>query len=234
MAPGSFPKPKEDNYYEFNSFRVPKNRIEFRRAGKLSDVPGYVWYTPAILYIWGRYSDVNLSDIVRNLDAKFFWYRFDRPVFAGLTANGDAAWNHILWAAREDQWLAIVDAILETVQFDIPNKLLFQYAMQSVSIVDPLCVDRQATVTMATPVIQIKTFAVLSNTRQIAFDNRGKFVRGRLPQVVSFKPSELHSKVGRRLFRREGLTQDKAFSIYKGLIREKPKLERSDRQRRTT
>lgn len=221
MAP--LPKPKDDKFYELRSFRVPKNRIEFRKARKLSDVPGYVWYSPAALYLWGKYSDTHLSDMVQRFDAKFFWYRFNRPLFKGLEVAGDAAWNHTLWAAPENMWDKILDAVLETVQFDIPLKLLFQYALQSMEIVDPLYVDHQATVTTLTPTLRVKLFAVLSNERQYAFDTSKGFTLGAVPRIVSFKPSDLHVRAGRRLFAVPRLTQDKAFAKYKEIISEKPK-----------
>jgi hypothetical protein len=212
-------KPKADKFYEFKPFRVPKYRVTFQQASQLADVPGYVWYTPAPIYIWGRYSDVNLADMVQQFDTKIFWYRFDKPVFSGFTVNGDPGWNHVLWAAQEDQWKKIVDTVLETVQFDLPNKKLYQYALQRLSIYDPLSVDTQRIIQPSTPVIEIKVFAVLSNERQYAFDVRNSTVKP-TPQLVTFKPDPLHINAANKLFGIPGLTQDKAFDRYKQIMLE--------------
>jgi hypothetical protein len=217
MTEDSPPELKKDKHYTFRPFRVPKYKVEFERANKLSDVPGYVWYSPAVLYIWGRYSEVNLSDLVQQHDIQIFWYRFDKPVFKGFTVNGDSAWNYVLWAAREDQWQKICETILETVQFDIPKQQLYQYALQSLTVYDPLNVDTNRVVLHSTPKISIHTFAALSNVGQVAFDTRKSDVRIQ-PHVVNFKPDKLHVDAANRLFSQSGLTQDDAFERYKQIM----------------
>ena len=206
-----------DNYYEFKPFRVPKYRVEFQNAKKLDDVPGYIWYTPAPLYIWGRYSETNLSDIVRQFDVKIFWYRFDKPIFSGFTIGDDPTWNHVLWAAQEEQWKKLYDTVLETVQIDVANAKLYQYALQTLKIYDPLAVDTERLVTAKTPVIEIKAFAVLSNERQYAFDTKTQNLATR-PNIVTFKPSQLHVNAADKLFKIKNLTQDKAFEQYKQIV----------------
>ena len=211
------PQPRADKFYEFKPFRVPKYRVTFQQASKLADVPGYVWYTPAPIYIWGRYSEVNLADMVQQFDIKIFWYKFEKPVFSGFTVNGDPSWNHVLWAAQEDQWKKLSDTILETVQFDVPGKKLYQYALQRLSIYDPLSVETQRLVTPATPTVEVKVFAVLSNERQYAFDVRKSDLKV-TPQIVTFKPNPIHVNAATRLFADQTLTQDKAFEKYKQIM----------------
>jgi len=215
----ALPKLREDRYYQFKPFRVPKYQVKFERAGGLDDIPGYIWYSPAAIYLWGRYSDVNLSDLVREHDSKIFWYKFEKPVFKGFTVNGDPAWNHTLWAAQEDQWKDIYDTILESVQFDIPNKRLYQYALQELPVYDPLSVDVNRVITQSTPKIKIHAFAVLSNVGQYAFDTRKQDVMVQ-PSVVTFKSSKLHMDAAKRLFAQKGLTQDDAFERYKQIMLE--------------
>jgi hypothetical protein len=211
------PKPKTDKFYQFHTFRVPKYQVKFERAGKLADVPGYVWYSPASIYIWGRYSEVNLADMVQQHDTKIFWYKFEKPIFKGFTVNGDPSWNHMLWAAPEEQWKDIYSTILETVQFDIPNKRLYQYALQTLTVHDPLNVDVNRVVLPSTPKIDIHAFAVLSNVGQYAFDTRQKDVKVQ-PGAVTFKPDKLHVAAANRLFAQAGLTQDGAFERYKQIM----------------
>lgn len=210
-------KPKADKFYEFKPFRVPKYRVTFQQASKLADVPGYVWYTPAPIYIWGRYSEINLADMVQQFNTKIFWYKFEKPVFSGFTVNGDPSWNHVLWAAQEDQWKTLVDTILETVQFDVPGKKLYQYALQSLTVYDPLSVETQRVITPATPTVEVKVFAVLSNERQYAFDVRNADIKV-TPQIVTFKPNPIHVNAANRLFADSTLTQDGAFEKYKQIM----------------
>ena len=212
-------QPTADKFYNFQPEVVPKYRIQFKNAGKLSDVQGYVWYTPAILYLWGCFTDTILADIVQRQAIKLFWYRFDKPVFQGLSrgAGTDDSWNHGLWAARQEDWAQLVDSVLESVQFDIPHKLLYQYGWQTFSIYDPLHVDVHRMVLPTTPVITVNSFGVLTNLRQIAFDTRSEGVKT-CPAVVSFKPDSLHVRAANRLFRREHLTQDKAFESYRQIL----------------
>ena len=217
MVEESPPDLKKDKHYEFRPFRVPKYQVKFERAGRLDDVPGYVWYSPASIYIWGRYSETNLSDLVQQHDAKIFWYKFEKPIFKGFDVNGDASWNHTLWAAPEDQWQKIYDTILETVQFDIPRKRLYRYAMQTLTIHDPLSVDVSRVVLQSTPKIDIHTFAVLSNIGQYAFDTRKQDVRVQ-PSVVNFNADKLHVGAAKRLFAQNGLTQDGAFERYRQIM----------------
>jgi hypothetical protein len=217
MSSGEASQPTKDKFYEFKPFRVPKYRIEFQQAGKLADVPGYVWYTPAMLYLWGRYSETNLADAVQRHDLRIFWYRFDKPVFSGFTANGDPAWNHTLCAVQEEQWPKLVDSVLETVQFDIPNATLYQYALQKLTLPDPLTLDTQRLLLADHPTQLVHAFAVLTNERQIAFDTRNAQVSA-CPSVVRFKPDPLHVRAADRLFARSGLTQDQAFESYKQIM----------------
>lgn len=213
----SLAKPQDDKFYEFKAFRVPKYRIEFQRAGKLEDIPGYVWYTPAALYLYGRYTDTNLADLVQLHNLKIFWYKFEKPIFNGFKFNEDSSWNHVLWAASTEQWGKLVDGILESVQFDLKNSKLYQYALQQLTIYDPLAVDVQRVVSSLTPTVKVHAFAVLSNEKQYAFDVRNKDVR-LLPAVSSFKPDPLHVMAAQRLFSSPGMTQDKAFNRYKEIL----------------
>lgn len=217
MADGDVFNPEKDKFYQFKPFRVPKYQIEFKNANKLADISGYVWYTPAMLYVWGRYSEKNLADIVQRHDVKIFWYRFDKPVFTGFTVGADSSWNHILWAASESHWPKLIDAILETVQFDIPNAKLYQYALQRLTILDPLLSDNQRVILSNHPTQLIHAFAVLSNDRQVAFDTRQSGVTN-CPGVVSFKPNAIHVQAANRLFSINNLTQDRAFERYKEVL----------------
>lgn len=205
----------EEKQYNFKPFRVPKYQVKFENARQLSDIQGYQWYTPAALYLWGRFSETNLGEIVSRTDVKIFWYKFDKPVFQHFGPE----WNHILWAASDEDWPKIVDGVLETVQFDIPQEALYQYGLQGLSILDPLHVDRERVVTTKTPEVPIKAFGVLSNKGQTAFVSTAKPVKGKLPGMSTSKPQPQHVKAAAMLFADKNITQDDAFEKYKIIMK---------------
>lgn len=209
------PKIQQDKFYEFKPFRVPKYQIKFEKADRLSAIPGYTWYTPAALYLWGRFSEVNLSDIVQQDDIKIFWYQFAKPLFKGFHVGSDVAWNHTLWAAKDSDWKNITDRILESVQFDIATKSIYQYALQSVDVCDPLFADMHSVLPVGFPTITVYAFAVLSNKGQYAFDNKQSSL---VPGMVTFKPHKLHVNAAKRLFQDNKLTQEKAFEQVKAIL----------------
>ena len=208
------PEQQSDTQYTFKPFRVPKYKITFQNASSLKDIPGYVWYTPAALYLWGSFNETVLSDIVSKKEIDIFWYSFDKPIFKHFNARGDNSWNHGLWAAKEEDWKKLSDGVLEAVQFDIPNKALYQYALQSLTIPDPLQVDRDRVVTPKTAHVDIKAFAVLTNKAQYAFDSKLSGV----PGMSKFKPSKLHVNAADKLFSIPNLNTDRAFEGYKAIL----------------
>jgi hypothetical protein len=214
---------REDSYYEFKPFRVAKYQIKFSNAAKLSDVPGYVWYSPAALYLWGRFTEKNLSDLVAKYDFKIFWYRFERPIFSGFEFNQDSSWNSLLWAAEEEVFPKIVDGILETVQFDLDRDLLYQYALQKLKIYDPLNTDISKFVGPKTPIVEINAFAVLSNLRQCAFPVKGNTAA--VPRMVSYPPDQLHVRAADRLFSISHKNTDSAFTAYKQIMLDEQEIE---------
>jgi hypothetical protein len=157
-----------------------------------------------------------LSDIVRRLNLPVFWYRFDRPLFQGLTVGADSSWNHLLWAAPEDKWQDFVDALLETVQFDIPNAMLYQYALMHSCIYDPLYADRKL-LSPGSPVLQVQVFAVLSNKHQVAINKTETPIPSGL-SAVTYKPDPIHVRAAKQLFSDRHLTRDKAFERYKQIM----------------
>ena len=162
-------KVKSDEQYEHKPFRVPKYRARFDGFKNLSDVPNLTWFTPAMLYRWGRFSDLQLSDVVTRLDLKIFWYTFNRPIFRGLEIANDAGWNHTLWAVEQPKWNQLVDEIVSMIQVNTQEKCVLYYAMQELEIFDPLRLDDVRLVSPAVPRMQIGAFAVQTDKFRLAF-----------------------------------------------------------------
>ena len=208
---------KTDRQYEFTPFVVPKYQIKFANVKRLANLSQYMWYTPAPIYLWGRYTDINLSDIVSEYDIKIYWYRFNKPVFKGLTINNDPSWNHMLWACDASKWKSLVDGVLESVQFNTQTKTLYTYALQELFISDPLQADTSVLVTRETDKLKVHAFCPLTNLRQIAFNpNRSSHLS--IPDICSLAPSKKLLYRATRLFENSAVTQDNAFEFYKKLL----------------
>lgn len=162
-------RPQEDKYYEFKPSRVPKYRIKFEGAKRLADVPGYMWFTPAALYLWGRFTELQLADMVEAIGVRVFWYRFDRPLFSGFEVGGDKDWNHTLWAVEARYWNKLVDRMLELLLLDRPSKSVYRYALQQLSVSDPLTMDSLVIRSPNPPRAAVFAFAINSSRHQLAF-----------------------------------------------------------------
>ncbi len=206
---------EKDNYYIHQAFRVPKYRIQFENASSLGDVGDqYTWFSPAVIYRYGRFTDVNLSDLIQILDFKIFYYQFDKPIFTRFGGE----WDHLLWAMESEKWVKFCDKLLEIIQIDIPNKLVYQYAMQEFEIWDPLFSDKNSGILdRRSPKCAVNMFVVLSNRLQLAFDTKNTLLER--PGVLRYPPSDVHVKAAKKLFSyKKELTQDKAFERYRKIM----------------
>lgn len=203
-----------DRAYHFRPEVVPKKRIAFSGVRTLAAVEKYVWYTPSLMYLWGRFSDTPLTDIMHRVGGKVLWYRFDRPLFRGLEAGIDSSWNHILWAYPRDEWDKFADSVLETAQFDIKARMLYTYALQEIQVYDPISVDaNRMFVPGRTPRIKIGVFAVRTNRYQIVFPAAAPETQ--LPAPARSKPDKSLVRLADRFFADATLTDDTAFERYK-------------------
>jgi hypothetical protein len=206
---------EKDKYYIHKPFAVPKYRIVFEGANSLSDVGDqYIWFSPAAIYRYGMFTDVNLSDLIQNLDFKVFYYQFDKPIFTRFGGE----WDHLLWAMESEKWVKFCDKLLETVQIDIPNKLVYQYAMQELELWDPLFSDKNSGILDSrSPKCSVNVFVVLSNTGQLAFDTKNTLFSR--PGLLKYTPSDIHVKAAKKLFSsKKELTQDNAFARYRRIM----------------
>lgn len=213
-------EPAKESYYELRPARAPKYKVQFEGAGKLSDVPGYKWFSPAAMYLWGRFTDMHLQDLMSRHNLVIYWYAFQNPVLAGFTVNGDKAWNHTLWAVAEDKWEALVDSVLETMMIDRDTKTMTGFALQYLTIVDPLYADKKVVVDANSPKATVGYFAVLTDKYQLAF-TRQEGGPGEIPHVRTLSAQAQQRRVAGAVYSGSRLTTDKVFSRYKDeLLRE--------------
>lgn len=208
---------KQDRQYEFKPFVVPKYQITFKNVKRLANLTQYVWFTPAPVYLWGRYTDVNLGDIVSEHNIKLFWYKFNKSIFKGLDFQGDPSWNHVLWAVDNTSWNKLADGILESVQFKLDTRVLYRYALQDFVVVDPLQADTQGIIAGNLDLLKVYAFCPITNQRQIAF-NPGRKSTMELPTIISLPPRKHSIYMATRLFANPQLKEDNAFDLYKKLL----------------
>jgi hypothetical protein len=189
---------KSSEEYHVKTQVVAKRRIAFQNVKTLRAVEKYVFYTPAILYLWGRFSDTPLTDILTHVDVPILWHRFDKPLFSGLATPLDASWNQILWACPRDKWDAFSEAVLETAQLDLAAHTIYTYTLHTIDVFDPISVDRERLVIPdRTDRIVAHVFAVSTNKFQLELR---KPKTGTTPAVVRLPPAPEFVRAAERFF----------------------------------
>jgi hypothetical protein len=213
-------EPAKESYYELRPARAPKYKVEFQGAGQLSDVTGYKWFSPAAMYLWGQFTDLQLQDLMSRHNLVIYWHAFQNPVLAGFSFNGDKSWNHTLWAVAEDKWDPLVDSVLEAMMVDRDTKTVTGFALQYLTVVDPLFADKRVVLSADAPRTTIGYFAVLTDKYQLAFTRR-EYPLGQIPQVRTLPAATYKRRVAGSVYSGTRLTTDKVFERYKHeLIRE--------------
>ncbi len=125
---------------------VPKYPLEVGAAESLAAMtPAYVFFSPAIIYIHGRFGDLLLADMMREIgrDVRIYFKRFNSRIFSGLeSSRGDPAWNYALLAVTADDWQLLTDFICSACVRDKATDIDYRYGEQRLMICDPLFADR--------------------------------------------------------------------------------------------
>lgn len=124
----------------------------------------YAFFTPAILYLYGRFRDAPLADFVYMAcpDAKFYFKRFDRPVFRGLEArsNGNPDWNHVLWAIRGEHWKLFSDWMVSVTLTYSDTGSVAGIGEQRFTVIDPLAAAHSSVWHGGLPRIEVSAFGL--------------------------------------------------------------------------
>jgi hypothetical protein len=168
---------KENQVYQINGLgkvQVPKYEIRFGRAERLSDfAEEYQFFTPALLYLHGRFSDEPFAQFIDEYAPclQLMHRQFQRPVFRGLTTpDGDEAWNHVLWAVEKPVWEELENFLLSVVMMDSPFNWVARVGAQDLTILDPLAADRSAIIPNNLALIDIVALGVDGNKICVAMD----------------------------------------------------------------
>jgi len=172
--------------------RLQKHLLPLGRAKSLTELAqDYAFFTPAILYLHGYMTDDPLVDFLHEYqqNVEFFFYRFDRRIFAGLdTSDGDVDWNHAVWAVRREHWEAFKSFYL-TVAVAVPDSnYVNKIGRQVLHVIDPLAVDKATLVTGRLPVVEVDAFGVDGSLCRLAFEE-GINPLTNIPRLRKYPPT---------------------------------------------
>lgn len=127
----------------------------------------FTFFTPAILYLYGRFVDAPLFDCMFELgrDIKLYYHKFDWALFDGLVArsNGNSDWNHALWAVRPDDWDELANFVCSLAWSLRDEKMVFNFGQQDLTIVDPLALERAGYYHPGLPLLPLTAFGLSGN-----------------------------------------------------------------------
>ena len=151
---------------------VDKYEMRFGAAHRLSEFPNFKFFSPALPYLHGGFTDEPLLVFMSELgrEVKFLHRRFRRPLFCGMEAPaGDPAWNYVLWAVAIDVWRALDNFLLSVVTTHTPSHAVYRLGVQDVVIADPLEAEQLLLSGQPTP-FSVAVFGVDSNRGVMALD----------------------------------------------------------------
>lgn len=126
--------------------RLRKRKLPLGNAESLTAMSqDYSFFTPGPAFLYGLLSDGTLIDYVNEMgeDVPFFVYKFNKPVFEGLhTPNGDADWNHVLFAVPQEFWESFSGFMCSVVMSIRAQGTVIRWGLQELLVLDPLCVDK--------------------------------------------------------------------------------------------
>ena len=86
---------------------IVKHKLNVGFAESLAAMTDYQFFTPAVLYLHGAFTDGPLIDFMFNeqRDIRLHYHVSRTKIFNGLEApsNGNVLWNHALWAVAKEE-----------------------------------------------------------------------------------------------------------------------------------
>lgn len=160
---------------------IVKKRLPIGKARSLVELSSeFAFFTPAALYLHGRFFDGPLFDWMYELgrDVDIYCYRFQHPLFRGLENEvKDPGWNFGILAVPIEDWQAFAERIIGMVIADVNIRRYVAYGEQKLLIVDPLAVDFAGMWRPDLPIIEITGFGVEAS------DYRAAYITGDCPGI---------------------------------------------------
>jgi len=170
---------------------LQKYELRLGKAKSLCELAAdFVFFTPAVLYLKGRFIDAPLADFVYMMapDCKFYFKKFGRPVFRGLTApNGDVDWNFVLWAIPKHHWEAFSAWMVGITLTYADTKEVAGIGEQRFEVVDPLAADRASVWHSGLPHLPVAAFGINGSRFKAGFV-LGENVLMDPPRLTMFSP----------------------------------------------
>lgn len=174
------------------SATVPKSRLRCGAAGALADLAEeYVFFSPALLYAYGRFDDAHLAQVMWELgeDVPVFWYKGRRPVLGMPPApDGSSDWAHAVFAVRPRHWGPVRDHVLGLTVVDRDEGLVLRYGEQRFAVLDPLAADLSVVVRPDSPLLGLSVFGLRGNKGTLAFEPPAD-PRVGTPRLIRLRPS---------------------------------------------
>ena len=196
-----------------SSFRVDKSTVSKdtivfpRLADRLSQFPKYKFFTPALLYIHGRFTDAVLQQFRQemNLDVSYMLHEFKHFIFTGFEdCHGHQGWNRTLWAVEASLWPAFEAFMLSTVISDPKAGLLYRTGVQDITIADPLFSERHP-ISADIPRTTIAVFGVDGSDVAVAVTPSPFESPWMLPRLSFHPPLDNTRRMAGELFGRDNL-----------------------------
>lgn len=153
---------------------VKKEPLRLGRANSLLELAEeYAFFTPAVLYLYGRFRDAPLADFLHMFpDAKLYYRKFDRPIFRGLEApsNKNPDWNFVLWAVHTSYWRPLCDFLVSLTFTYEDESALAGVGEQQLSVIDPLAADLSVLYRNDLPQLTVTAFGLNGSRFRAAFE----------------------------------------------------------------
>ncbi len=183
----------------------------------------YTFFTPAILYLHGRFRDAPLADFTYMLapDCKFYFHRFAKPIFRGLVAlsNGNADWNYVLWAVPKQHWDALAAWLVSVTLTYEDEKMVAGIGEQELRIVDPLAVDKNVIWHNGIPTMTVYAFGINSSRCQAGLAVSPSIIT-EPPRLVLKEPDDGMKVFATALYDGRNPLDAKAYHKWKSTLKE--------------
>lgn len=150
---------------------LPKKEFDVGQSESLAAFirDGWVFFTPALLYLRGNFSDAILGEFVdENPGAEFCWYVSRWKLFSGLvTGTGDDKWNYALWAIERRFWNPFKLFLTTAALVDPGRRFVVRYGYNELTVPDPLAADRRGMV-LPNETVTVGAFGVDASDRIVA------------------------------------------------------------------
>jgi len=153
---------------------IEKYEMKFGAAEGLYRFTDQVrFFTPALLYLHGRFTDEPLVQFCdeQDIDLQLMHRRFEQPIFQGLhTPDGDPDWNYVLWGVVDEHYERLENYMLSITLTDANSGWVSRVGAADLEIVDPLWLDRNRLITPTAPRIPAVAWGVDSTAGALSLE----------------------------------------------------------------